>query len=90
MSGPVEIVTEEMRATYREAHDKIIALQNEISKLRLALSCALPVVEIHEPKLHRLIVTAVGYGPMPSVPSVETQMERHGLVLVVDNERGGA
>lgn len=81
-----ELVTPQMRADALAARDIIIDQANQISKLRMALSCTLPVVEIYEPKLHRLIVAAVGYGPMPD-ERVTEQVREHGICLVVDNSK---
>lgn len=83
----IELVTDDMRADAMTARDKIVALQNERSALRLALSVALPVLEQHEPRLHRLIVSAVGYGPMKQEPSIEKQMTAHGIFKVIEGGR---
>jgi hypothetical protein len=87
MTASLEIVTDEMRATCLEAHDELVRLQAEIERLasdnlrlRLMLSCVLPVAEKHadngvERRTCAFIRTSLGVPPAASKP-----------VLVVDNE----
>lgn len=86
-----ETVTPEMRATCLEAHDEILKLQSDVERLssenlrlRLMLSCVLPIAERHavygvESRTCAHIRDSLGLGPLASKPA-----------LVVDNDRSAS
>ena len=92
--GSYEIVTDDMRGMAREAHDEIIKLvtdrdqlrseldqaHSEILRLRLALSCILPIAEEHAAGFNirtcELIRSSLGEPPKKRKPEFKIVTER--------------
>lgn len=77
-----ESLTDETRDTCLEAHDEIIRLQDALAesasnnfKLRLALSCVLPIAEEHanagsQKKIVQFIKNVMDGHPIPKKPTL--------------------